>query len=80
MAEQVIDGLDAEQGMQEPAVAYVGLGRLDQPLARARIGLSRWLCETRGREVAFAPEASSQLYAFALDAFLVDGRLPSPVA
>lgn len=58
----------------------VALFRPDALVSRAPIGLSRWLCETRGRKVTFAPEASSRIYAFALEAFLVDGRLPRPAA
>jgi hypothetical protein len=58
----------------------LALFRPDALVSRAPLGLSRWLCETRAQAVAFAPEASSELHVFALETFLVDGRLPRPAA
>jgi hypothetical protein len=58
----------------------LALFRPDALVSRAPLGLSRWLCETRAQAVALAPEASTELHVFALETFLVDGRLPRPAA
>jgi hypothetical protein len=42
--------------------------------------LRRWFCETRAEQVSFSPEASSELYRYALQDFLIDGELPRPAA
>lgn len=56
----------------------LALFRPEALVSRAPLGLSRWLCETRATAVTFAPEASPERHVFALDTFLVDGRLPCP--
>ncbi|WP_058558033.1 RES family NAD+ phosphorylase [Thiohalocapsa sp. ML1] len=69
---EYVSARDPERGIN------VALFRPEALVSRAPLGLSRWLCETRAQAVSFAPEASSELHVFALDTFLVDGRLPRP--
>lgn len=72
---QLFEFISARDGRRGINLA---LFRTDALVSRAPLGLSRWLCETRGTVVTFTPEAPSELHVLALDAFLVDGRLPRP--
>ena len=42
--------------------------------------MTQWLCELSATEVAFKQLGKSEIIRFALDSFLVDGKLPLPAA
>lgn len=69
---EFVSARDSERGLN------VALFRPDALVSREPLGLSRWLCETTGGQVTFAPEATLALYHFPLSAFLVAGKLPLP--
>ncbi len=73
-----IDAFEFPSARDHDAGLNVALFHPAALLSRGPLGLTRWLCETRARQVSFAPEATQDLYRFERADFSVDGRLPLP--
>jgi len=73
-----IDAFEFLSARDRDAGLNVALFHPGALVSRKPLGLSRWLCETTGGQVTFAPEATLELHRFPLSAFLVAGELPLP--
>jgi hypothetical protein len=73
-----IDAFEYPSARDREAGLNVALFHPAVLVSRRPQGLSRWLCETRAEQVAFTPEATPELYRFALQDFTVDSWLPLP--
>jgi len=58
----------------------VALFEPDALFSRKPLSMQPWLCETRDRTVRFSASSTADLHEFAIDQYLVAGRLPRPAA